>query len=70
MSSQLFRWKSQLLSGRNMLVICLTVFAVLCLYRVYDLWTTGFFVSDEYGYIQNAIQGSIYGNSAFDAQTS
>src|SRR5271155_2508580 len=42
------------------LASALTILAALCVYRFYDFWTTGFFVSDEYGYFFDAVHGSIY----------
>jgi len=44
---------------------CLTIFAVLCVYRFYDYWTTGFYVSDEYGYYFDAVRGAIYSDRWF-----
>lgn len=35
--------------------------AVLCVYREYDYWTTGFYVPDELGYAHDAMQGTYYG---------
>jgi hypothetical protein len=43
----------------------LTILAGLCAYRFYDFWTTGFFVSDEYGYFFDAVHGSIYSDRWF-----
>lgn len=43
----------------------LTILAALCAYRFYDFWTTGFFVSDEYGYFFDAVHGSIYSDRWF-----
>jgi hypothetical protein len=47
------------------LAACLSVLAVLCAYRFYDYWTTGFFVSDEFGYFFDAIHGGIYSDRWF-----
>src|SRR5438309_4516217 len=47
------------------LVISLSALGGLCLYRFYDFWTTGFFVSDEYGYFFDAVHGRIYGSRWF-----
>src|SRR3989454_238990 len=43
----------------------LTLLAVLCAYRSYNYWITGFFVSDEFGYFHNAANGAIYGDRWF-----
>src|SRR2546425_3654995 len=43
----------------------LTLLAVLCAYRSYNYWVTGFFVSDEFGYFHNASNGAIYGDRWF-----
>ena len=43
----------------------LAVLAVLCAYRFYNFWTTGFFVSDEYGYFYDAIHGAVYSDRWF-----
>src|SRR3989441_2091567 len=43
----------------------LTLLAVLCTYRSYNYWITGFFVSDEFGYFHNAANGAIYGDRWF-----
>jgi hypothetical protein len=47
------------------LVGLLGVLAVLCAYRFYDYWTTGFFVSDEYGYFFDAAHGAVYSDRWF-----
>jgi hypothetical protein len=44
---------------------CLVILAGLSIFRVYDYWTTGFFVSDEFGYYYNALTGGIYGGRWF-----
>lgn len=38
---------------------------LLAAYRFYDYWTTGFFVSDEYGYFYNALHGQVYSDRWF-----
>ena len=43
----------------------LAILAVLCAYRFYDYWTTGFFVSDEYGYFFDAVHGAVYSGRWF-----
>ena len=43
----------------------MAILAVLCAYRFYNYWTTGFFVSDEYGYFYDAIHGAVYGDRWF-----
>ena len=43
----------------------LSVLAVLCAYRFYNYWTTGFFVADEYGYFFDAIHGWVYSDRWF-----
>jgi hypothetical protein len=45
--------------GRRPLIVSLVAMAALCAYRALDLWVTGFIVSDEFGYILTAIQGSL-----------
>jgi hypothetical protein len=47
------------------LAAALSVLGVLCAYRFYDFWTTGFFVSDEYGYYFDAIHGAVYADRWF-----
>src|SRR5579859_8082336 len=49
----------------KVLVGLLGALAVLCAYRFYDYWTTGFFVSDEYGYFYDAVHGAIYSDRWF-----
>ncbi len=44
---------------------CFAALAVLCAYRFYSYWTTGFFVSDEFGYFFDALHGQIYGGRWF-----
>ena len=43
----------------------LALVAVLAAYRFYDYWTTGFFVSDEFGYFFDAAHGQIYSDRWF-----
>jgi hypothetical protein len=43
----------------------LSILGVLCAYRFYDYRTTGFFVSDEYGYYFDAIHGAVYADRWF-----
>lgn len=43
----------------------LAVLAVLCAYRFYNYWTTGFFVSDEFGYFYDALHGALYSDRWF-----
>jgi len=43
----------------------LAALGVLCAYRFYDFWTTGFFVSDEYGYFFDAVHGAVYSDRWF-----
>jgi len=47
------------------LAASLTVLAILCAYRFYSYWTTGFFVSDEYGYFFDALHGYVYSDRWF-----
>jgi hypothetical protein len=47
------------------LAACLATLAILCAYRFYDFWTSGFFVSDEFGYFFDAVHGQIYGDRWF-----
>jgi hypothetical protein len=42
------------------LVVSILVMAVLAVYRFYNYWTTGFYVSDEFGYFYYAVHGLIY----------
>ncbi len=52
-------------AGKKMLVLALGAFAALCAYRAYDYWVTGFYVSDEIGYVNDAMSGTIYGDRWF-----
>jgi len=47
------------------LVVSVVIFAGLAAYRFYSYWMTGFFVSDEYGYFYDAVQGLIYSDRWF-----
>src|ERR1022692_3897125 len=47
------------------LIASLTILAVLCAYRFYNYWTTGFYVSDEFGYYYDAVHGAIYSDRWF-----
>lgn len=47
--------------SRKALFASLGAIAALCVYRAYDLWLTGFIVSDEHGYISQAMSNSIAG---------
>lgn len=38
---------------------------MLCAYRFYSYWTTGFFVSDEFGYFYDALHGALYSDRWF-----
>ena len=49
----------------KVLAALLATLAVLCAYRFYDYWTTGFFVSDEYGYFFDAAHGAVYSDRWF-----
>ena len=49
----------------KVLAALLATLAVLCAYRFYSYWTTGFYVSDEYGYFFDAIHGAIYSDRWF-----
>ncbi len=40
------------------LLLVLSALAALSAFRAYDYWVTGFFVSDEYGYVTSALQGT------------
>ncbi len=44
---------------------CLASLAILCAYRFYNFWTTGFFVSDEFGYFYDALHGNLYSDRWF-----
>jgi hypothetical protein len=43
----------------------LSALAVLCTYRFYNYWISGFFVPDEFGYYFNAVHGAIYSDRWF-----
>lgn len=47
------------------LACSLAVLAVLCAYRFYNYWVTGFFVSDEFGYFYDALHGALYSDRWF-----
>ena len=49
MSSRLVLALSLLAVDAKALAASLTVLAILCAYRFYGYWTTGFYVSDEFG---------------------
>jgi hypothetical protein len=50
---------------KRSLLLAEVLLAVLASYRFYSYWTTGFYVSDEYGYFFDAIHGAIYGDRWF-----
>jgi hypothetical protein len=47
------------------LIASLAILASLCAYRFYNYWTTGFYVSDEFGYYYDAVHGAIYSDRWF-----
>ena len=47
------------------LLVAEAIMAALCAYRFYSYVTTGFFVSDEFGYYYNAVNGGVYGDRWF-----
>lgn len=49
----------------KVLLGCLSVSAILCVYRFYNYWTSGFFISDEYGYFYDALHNAIYSDRWF-----
>lgn len=49
----------------RVLVLSVAAFAVLCAYRFYDYWVTGFFISDEFGYYYDAVHTQIYSDRWF-----
>lgn len=50
---------------RKALLFAELAIAALSTYRAYDYFTTGFFVSDEFGYYYDAVHGMIYGGRWF-----
>jgi len=50
-------WIRQLSIGPKALLFSVVAMAVLCMYRTYDYWVTGFYVSDEFGYAHDAMTG-------------
>jgi len=49
----------------RVLAASLSALAVLCTYRFYNYWISGFFVSDEFGYYFDAAHGAIYSDRWF-----
>jgi hypothetical protein len=49
----------------KVLIGSLLALAVLCAYRFYSYWTSGFFVSDEFGYYFDAVHNAIYADRWF-----
>jgi hypothetical protein len=43
----------------------IALLGILGIYRFYDYWTTGFYVSDEFGYYYDAVHGAIYSDRWF-----
>lgn len=58
-------FKSRLEPEKKSLLLMLSAVAALCGYRAYNLWATGYLVTDEYRYIADAMQGQIYGGRFF-----
>jgi len=50
---------------KKTLIVAEAAMAALAAYRFYDYWTTGFFVSDEFGYYYFALHGGIYSDRWF-----
>ncbi len=65
MRSQLVALSSLRALDAKALVALLATLAVLCAYRFYSFWTTGFFVSDEFGYFFDAAHGAVYSDRWF-----
>jgi hypothetical protein len=50
---------------RKVLVFTIVSIAGLCAYRAFDYWVTGFYVSDEFGYVNGAMTGTVYSDRWF-----
>jgi hypothetical protein len=50
---------------KKALILAEILMAALCVYRFVSYLTTGFYVSDEFGYFYNAANGTIYGDRWF-----
>jgi hypothetical protein len=50
---------------RKTLILVVAAMAALCAYRAIDYWVTGFYVSDEFGYVNAAMTGTVYSDRWF-----
>jgi hypothetical protein len=50
---------------RKVLIFTIVSIAGLCAYRAFDYWVTGFYVSDEFGYVNGAMTGTVYSDRWF-----
>ena len=57
--------KNSISLDKKALYLTLGIFFALAIYRAVHLWLTGFYVSDEYGYITRAMGGEIYSDRYF-----
>jgi hypothetical protein len=49
----------------KVLIFTIVALAALCAYRALDYWVTGFYVSDEFGYVNGAMTGTVYSDRWF-----
>ncbi len=63
-SSRGLGWSLQSVDSK-VLAASLAVLAFLAIYRFYNYWTSGFFVSDEFGYFYDAIHTAVYSDRWF-----